>query len=58
MKQFASWFTHGVHNGSHLRKAIYDAKDEHTILTEVERFFESILAAPPVAEPIGEAASL
>lgn len=45
MKQFASWFTHGVHNGSHLRKAIYEAKDEHVILSEVERFFENLLNA-------------
>ncbi|HWR36519.1 MAG TPA: tRNA dihydrouridine synthase DusB [Clostridia bacterium] len=50
MKQFASWFTHGVYNGSHLRKAIYEAKDEHEILLEVEKFFESSLAAQrPVA---------
>src|SRR3954464_6736524 len=26
MKQFASWFTHGVPNGSHLRQAIYGAR--------------------------------
>jgi tRNA-dihydrouridine synthase B len=43
MKQFASWFTHGVYNGSHLRKAIYDAKTEERILGEVEKFFESVL---------------
>jgi tRNA-dihydrouridine synthase B len=43
MKQFASWFTHGVYNGSHLRKAIYDAKTEERILEEVEKFFESVL---------------
>src|SRR5690349_20573200 len=45
MKKFASWFTHGVQNGSHLRKVIYDARDEHTILSEVERFFEEKLSA-------------
>jgi tRNA-dihydrouridine synthase B len=43
MKQFASWFTHGVYNGSHLRKAIYDAKAEERILEEVEKFFENVL---------------
>ena len=43
MKQFASWFTHGVYNGSHLRKAIYDAKTEERILEEVEKFFENVL---------------
>ncbi len=43
MKQFASWFTHGVYNGSHLRKAIYDAKTQERILEEVEKFFENAL---------------
>jgi nifR3 family TIM-barrel protein len=43
MKQFASWFTHGVRNGSILRKAIYEAKDESAILGSVDRFFESAL---------------
>jgi len=28
MKQFASWFTHGVPGGAALRKAIYEAKTE------------------------------
>ncbi len=41
MKQFASWFTHGVANGGHLRKAIYDARTEQEILGRVEEFFES-----------------
>jgi nifR3 family TIM-barrel protein len=39
MKQFASWFTHGVANGSHLRKAIYEARTELEILARVEEFF-------------------
>jgi len=39
MKQFASWFTHGVTNGSHLRKAIYQARTEQEILERVEEFF-------------------
>ena len=55
MKQFASWFTHGVQNGSHLRKVIYDARDEHTILSEVERFFEEKLGK---IEPSGEKAAV
>jgi nifR3 family TIM-barrel protein len=45
MKQFASWFTHGVANGSHLRKGIYDARTEQEILTRVEEFFESAVAS-------------
>ncbi len=52
MKQFASWFTHGVYNGSHLRKSIYEAKDERQILAEVDRFFGTLLARPvPPQEP-------
>jgi tRNA-dihydrouridine synthase B len=43
MKQFASWFTHGVPGGAHLRKAIYEAKTEREILTRVEEFFERTL---------------
>jgi nifR3 family TIM-barrel protein len=41
MKQFAAWFTHGVPNGAHLRKAIFDARSGPAVLAEVERFFES-----------------
>lgn len=39
MKQFASWFTHGVQGGAGLRKAIYEAKSGPEILADVERFF-------------------
>jgi nifR3 family TIM-barrel protein len=45
MKQFASWFTHGVPGGAALRKAIYDSKSAPEILTRVEEFFEARLAA-------------
>src|SRR5436305_1752875 len=31
MKQFASWFTHGVQNGSVLRKSVYESKNEQQI---------------------------
>jgi nifR3 family TIM-barrel protein len=44
MKQFASWFTHGVPGGAALRKAIYEAKSGAHILQNVESFFESRLA--------------
>ena len=40
MKQFASWFTHGVPGGAILRKAIYEARNGPEILCSVERFFE------------------
>lgn len=41
MKQFASWFTHGVAGGAALRKSIYEAKTADAVLGAVERFFES-----------------
>jgi nifR3 family TIM-barrel protein len=40
MKQFASWFTHGVVGGAHLRKSIYESKTGEAILAAVEQFFE------------------
>jgi len=43
MKQFASWFTHGVPGGATLRKAIYESKSGTEILASVEAFFESRL---------------
>ncbi len=49
MKQFASWFTHGVAGGAALRRAIYESKSRVEILTSVEGFFENRvgeLAAP------------
>ncbi len=48
MKQFASWFTHGVPGGAGLRKAIYESKSAVEILGRVEEFFEKRLAAQPV----------
>ena len=49
MKQFASWFTHGVPGGAGLRKAIYESKSAVEILERVEEFFEARLcdAAAP-----------
>ena len=43
MKQFASWFTHGVPGGAGLRKAIYESKSAVEILGQVEEFFEARL---------------
>jgi tRNA-dihydrouridine synthase B len=43
MKQFASWFTHGVPGGAHLRKEIYESKSAPEVLTRVEGFFEARL---------------
>jgi len=45
MKQFASWFTHGIPGGSALRKAIFEAKSGNAVLDSVEAFFERQRAA-------------
>jgi nifR3 family TIM-barrel protein len=45
MKQFASWFTHGVAGGAALRKAIYESKSRVEILASVEGFFENRVEA-------------
>ena len=39
MKQFATWFTHGVPGGAKLRAAIYHAKTGTEVLEQVELFF-------------------
>ena len=44
MKQFASWFTHGVPGGAALRKEIYESKSDVEVLGRVEGFFEARLA--------------
>jgi tRNA-dihydrouridine synthase B len=52
MKQFASWFTHGVPGGAALRKAIYESKTAAEVLSRVEDFFEARLSYPAGA-PVG-----
>jgi nifR3 family TIM-barrel protein len=44
MKQFATYFTHGVRNGARLRAEIYQATESGTILDLVDAFFEVELA--------------
>ena len=44
MKQFASYFTHGVHNGARLRADIYQARTPVEICDCVERFFAPVMA--------------
>jgi tRNA-dihydrouridine synthase B len=39
MKQFATWFTHGVQGGAKLRAAIYHARTGAEVLAQVEEFF-------------------
>lgn len=40
MKQFATYFTHGVRNGAKLRVSIYQAKEAAEILSLVNEFFD------------------
>jgi ATP-binding cassette, subfamily B, multidrug efflux pump len=55
MKQFASWFTHGVAGGAALRKAIYESKSRVEILSSVEAFFETRLSTFGAGAPAREA---
>ena len=45
MKQFAAWFTHGVPNGAHLRRAIFEARRADDVMDAVESFFSGRLDA-------------
>jgi len=40
MKQFACWFTHGVGNGSELRRIVHLARTPGEVIENVERFFQ------------------
>src|SRR5277367_1465203 len=39
MKQFASWFTHGVPGGGSLRKQIFESRNGDHVLDAIDRFF-------------------
>ena len=55
MKQFASWFTHGVPGGAKLRASIYQAKTGAAVLDQVDAFFElQIAGGASVAEEVGD----
>jgi tRNA-dihydrouridine synthase B len=59
MKQFATWFTHGVPGGAKLRAAIYHAKTGAEVLAQVEQFFAARRAdgfiEPAVTDPEDQA---
>ncbi len=63
MKQFATWFTHGVAGGAKLRGAIYRARTGAEVLAQVDAFFTAQLTAraesgaEPEAPPEGDAAA-
>lgn len=46
MKQFATYFTHGVRGGSALRRSVHHCHRGEDIVAEVDRFFEEQLAVP------------
>jgi tRNA-dihydrouridine synthase B len=50
MKQFATWFTHGVLGGARLRGAIYHSSNGLEVLDKVKSFFASEPLAGSVAE--------
>ncbi len=50
MKQFATWFTHGVPGGAKLRAAIYQARTGAEVLDQVELFFTARAAETEVPE--------
>ncbi len=58
MKQFASWFTHGVPGGATLRKNIYEARTGAAVLNAVDAFFATTCAEVNEAEPLLAAATL
>lgn len=45
MKQFACWFTHGVRNGSDLRRQVHSARTPAEVLDRVDSFFAASVAA-------------
>jgi len=51
MKQFATWFTHGVPGGAKLRASIYQARNGADVLAEVERFFMPRIEVGEELEP-------
>ena len=57
MKQFASWFTHGIPGGATLRKQIFEAKNGDTVLGAVEGFFDSRRGLPQREEELVGASS-
>lgn len=45
MKQFASWFTHGVPNGAELRRQVQSSRNVREVLERVDRFFGARIGA-------------
>jgi tRNA-dihydrouridine synthase B len=56
MKQFASWFTHGVRNGAELRRRVQSAADARQVLERVDEFFAGSPAPCGAARTVEAAA--
>jgi len=54
MKQFASWFTHGVAGGSKLRQQIFMSKTGSAVLEAVDQFFDARLNDANIGETPSE----
>ena len=52
MKQFASWFTHGVPGGATLRREIFEAKRGAQVMDKVEAFFTQRASTPQDDAPL------
>jgi tRNA-dihydrouridine synthase len=51
MKQFTTYFSHGIRNGARLRTAIYHEKGAAAILGHLDRFFETELKLEAAGVP-------
>lgn len=45
MKQFASWFSHGVRNGTELRRQVQSAREAGEVIGRVDAFFAALASA-------------
>jgi tRNA-dihydrouridine synthase len=54
MKQFASWFTHGVPGGGALRKQIFESKHGPAVLDAIEAFFAARATAPETEDAVAD----
>jgi nifR3 family TIM-barrel protein len=57
MKQFATWFTHGLAGGAKLRGAIYHSRTGAEVLAQVDAFFAAQLAGGAESEDAAAAES-
>jgi tRNA-dihydrouridine synthase B len=58
MKQFASWFTHGVPGGGTLRREIFESKRGVEVMDKIERFFEARAGHASDVDPMDAAEEL